>query len=187
VTSAPPTQPPASPSPGTPTTGTPSPDGGTGAAILDEVIAAVESGDVAAIEALVNFQPRPCTTESAGAGGPPVCDLRTGEPDGTPVNVVQISTCEGGWLREGDFNLQGLEPQELEYEGAYRTGESPVYTEADAEYAALFFREGQPAGTRWGVAFLTDDEGIVRIDFGCGEEVDGFLQLRGYPEAEPLE
>lgn len=63
---------------------------------VSAVMAAIESGDLARIRALLQFSSQPCTT-ALGAGGPPKC--ASGEVSGTPVEVFPYTSCEPGWVR----------------------------------------------------------------------------------------
>ena len=64
--------------------------------VLDAVISALAEGNVPAVDRLLAFSPRACSS-SLDPGAVP---CPSGAPDGTVVNVVPAGSCEGGWLFE---------------------------------------------------------------------------------------
>ena len=129
----------------------------TGIADVDEVLAAVESGDVQALRALVRFTKVGCT-KAEGMGGPPKC--REGEAEGTLVNVLPLLGPEGSFIHEAE--LSNFQPMDM-------TGIFAMYSVSASAYA----EEAYPAG-EYAVMFTTIEdqifivfqirEGIVRMD-----------------------
>ena len=113
-------------------TPTPGPDGSE-PPIIEKIIDAVESGDPATLEALFVFQQIPCIVEGVGAGGPPLC---RGEPDGTPVRVAPMGTCEGFYAREGELRLEEAVTGHATFDAAYRFDGVPFW--AGATYGVVF-------------------------------------------------
>ena len=129
----------------------------TGIADVDEVLAAVESGDVQALRALVRFTKVGCT-KADGMGGPPKC--QAGEAEGTLVNVLPLLGPEGSFIHEAE--LSNFQPMDM-------TGIFAMYSVSASSYA----EEAYPAG-EYAVMFTTIEdqifivfqirEGIVRMD-----------------------
>jgi len=129
----------------------------TGIADVDEVLAAVESGDVQALRALVRFTKVGCT-KAEGMGGPPKC--QAGEAEGTLVNVLPLLGPEGSFIHEAE--LSNFQPMDM-------TGIFAMYSVSASAYA----EEAYPAG-EYAVMFTTIEdqifivfqirEGIVRMD-----------------------
>ena len=129
----------------------------TGIADVDDVIAAVESGDVQVLRDLVRFTTVGCT-KAEGMGGPPKC--QAGEAEGTPVNVFPFLGPEGSFMREAD--ISNFLPIDM-------IGLFAVYSVSASAYS----EEAYPAG-EYAAVFTTIEnqifivfqirEGIVRMD-----------------------
>ncbi len=162
------------------------PGGATG---LGAIVEAARANDAAALEALVRYAPVPCTTTVEGIGGPPECDA--GEPDGTPVDVVFATTCEGYYAREGALNFA-----EIAF-GVFGSGDplfgvfeidpasqlARVEAWAGARYAIVMNRIG-PADQVFAYVIISDGEQIVGTAAGCGESPEGWVEFQGL--GEPL-
>ena len=129
----------------------------TGIADVDEVLAAVESGDAQALRDLIRFTTVGCTNAD-GLGGPPKC--REGEAEGTPVHVLPFLGPEGSFMHQAD--LASFQPMEV-------LGIYAVYSVSDSAYA----EEASPAGEYAAMFTTAEDQifivlqiraGIVRID-----------------------
>jgi hypothetical protein len=129
----------------------------TGIADVDEVLAAVESGDAQALRDLIRFTMVGCTNAD-GLGGPPKC--REGEAEGTLVNVLPFLGPEGGFFYEAE--IASFQPMEV-------LGIYAVYSVSDSAYS----EEAYPAGAYAVVLTTKVDqifqiyqirEGIVRVD-----------------------
>ena len=129
----------------------------TGVADVDDVIAAVESGDVQALRDLIRFTKVGCT-KAEGMGGPPKC--REGEAEGTLVNVLPLLGPEGSFIHEAE--LSNFQPVDM-------TGIFAVYSVSASAYA----EEAYPAGEYAAMFTTVEDqifivfqirEGIVRMD-----------------------
>ena len=129
----------------------------TGIADVDDVLAAVESGDAQAQRDLIRFTTVGCT-KADGLGGPPKC--REGEAEGTLVNVLPFLGPEGNFMHESD--LSGFQPMDV-------LGIYAVYSVSDSAYS----EDTYPAG-EYAAMFTTEidqifivyqiQEGIVRMD-----------------------
>jgi len=129
----------------------------TGIADVDDVLAAVESGNAQTLRDLVRFTTVGCTN-AEGMGGPPKC--WEGEAEGTLVTGLPLIGPEGSFMRESDLaNLTFMEAL-----GIYA-----VYSVSDYAYS----EEAYPAG-EYTVMFVTGVDqiyvayqvraGIVRMD-----------------------
>lgn len=148
----------------TPTT-TPPPT--TGVPIVDQVIEAVLSGDVARVEALVDYQEIPCATSPQGIGAPPQCPA--GVPDGSPLPAITSSSCEGSFIIESDLPalLREVLPGWRRVFSASQSGSG---------YAIVFTPDNESSrGTR----LLLSAEGIGSLVSGCGNSSLG-LALRDF-------
>ncbi len=162
-----------SPSPTAQGTGTAvAEDGRTGVDELDEIVVAVEEGDVAALMERTLVQSVPCTTEQ-GAGGPPKCD--EGDEQSTPYDVFPVVGCEGGWTDdpEGLWSRLIRESRGLyaATEAGFETAEWP-----QSEWFLVFHREyvDGDAGARLHV----DANGwIVAYWEGCQATVEDLVQF----------
>jgi len=129
----------------------------TGIADVDNVLAAVESGDPQALRDLIHFTTIGCTN-AEGLGGPPKC--REGEAEGTLVNVLPFLGPEGSFFHESE--ISSFRPMDA-------LGIYAVYSVSDS----AFSEEAYPAG-EYAILFVTEvDEifivyqiraGIVRMD-----------------------
>lgn len=133
----------------------------TGIAIVDEVIAAVLSGDGDLTFPLINFTTAGCTA-AEGLGGPPKC--LPGQPEGDPVDYLSVlGPGEGVTVPPDEVNsLLPLPAESLH--GVYRVPED------------AFEEPGWPVG-EYGLVFSStdsftpsftvrvDEGGIVRLDY----------------------
>jgi hypothetical protein len=135
----------------------------TGIPAVDDVLAAVESGDPQKLYALINFTTAPCTTAD-GLGGPPKCT--EGEPEGTRLEVLPFIGAEGSFIRQNEIgNWPGIDPVALY--AVYRVSETALNEQyyPPGEYLIFFVpRENEPA-----VALRLADGGIVRINYHFDE------------------
>lgn len=132
----------------------------TGIPDLDAIFAALLSGDREAIRPLLHFEPKPCLAEPDDlsgfyVGGPPCRDAET---DGTMVEVLRTSVCEGSFsrrdrLNEFLFSLRTLNQLYAVYEAPPNSG---------SEYFALVSAREGTMNVR-----IADGQ-IVELNFGCG-------------------
>jgi len=136
-----------------------------GDAGLDAIAAAVLAGDTAAQRNLIGYTEAGCSS-AEGLGGPPPC--LTGEPEGTPVEVLPILGSEGGYVRKDSIDTwQGLRSTELY--AAYEVSEA-AYTEPNfpaGDYALVF---GDGSGTTSDFTLQVRDGRIIRIDYYFGAQ-----------------
>ena len=131
----------------------------TGIASVDQILAALASGEPQALRDLVEFTDAVCTQQD-GLGGPPKC--RAGEAEGSPVEVLAFLDSEGYFLRRDEIgNWAGIQAAGLyavyEVNAAAMTAEQyyPI-----GNYVILLVNgENQP-----GVAVRVGESGIVRVD-----------------------
>lgn len=136
----------------------------TGNPEYDTVIASLESGDLEAIAALIEWRKVECKAgPPQGIGGPPQCP--DGVADGTPIDVIPGAACEGYWhIRLNDGGRANL-----------------AIGTADRLYAVIkndadSFWRGSDAGIiyvnperpEWGKAIYLANGRIVGDWSGCG-------------------
>ena len=124
-----------SPAPTATETASPDQGGRTGVEDLDLVIKAVESHDVAALQALLEFEQLECSDET-GAGGGPRCGAD--QEAGTPVDAFPFATCELEW--RGPDDVQGALDETVAIAPVlFAAFEAPSgYLRAEADQIALF-------------------------------------------------
>ena len=94
----------------------------TGNPIIDRIIAVMLAGDANTLAMLFVPTETPCTT-AQGAGGPPKCAQAPGSPpNGTRVQAVPYSTCEGGWAYDLKVHSTLLTQNKLSLYGVARFG-----------------------------------------------------------------
>lgn len=141
----------------------------SGYPVVDVVVEAVLSQDVARIRQMI----QPLTTQcqnAPGLGGPPPCNIKPGATPNTPIEVFPTSACEGEHVLPE--RLPQLLPR-LYQSGTvanvplrlYAVIEGPKEQSQyfpDGRWVAVF---AQPDGA--GRAVGITEKGIVRMDFGC--------------------
>jgi hypothetical protein len=131
----------------------------TGIREVDNVLAAVASGNPRELYALVNYTVAPCTT-AEGLGGPPKCT--EGEAEGTLLEVLPLIGSEGGFIRKNEIGRwQGIDVVALY--SVYRVSETALNEEyyPPGEYLIIFVpRENEPA-----VDLRVANGGIVRVNY----------------------
>lgn len=137
----------------------------TGNADVDPVIAAIASGKRERITAVTHFSAVPCTTTQQGIGSPPLCP--EGVSEGTPVDALPTSSCEGGyWPRahyEAEHELGGWSGDEI-----YAVLRVPRSADPAPAYAIIFnFRT--PGGSTWGRSLMVVGGKITAIVGGCAD------------------
>lgn len=130
----------------------------TGIEDVDNVLAAVASGDPQRLREQVRFTVAPCTTAD-GLGGPPKC--REGEEEGTRLEVLPMISSEGHFIRKDEIDTwQGIDATGLY--AVYRVSENALDEEyyPPGDYLAIFVPEDNEPGIGLRIA----DGGIVRVD-----------------------
>ena len=145
---------------------------------LPEVVAAIvdaaRRNDAAALEALVRYEPVPCTTTTIGTGGSPRCEAA--EADGMLVEVVLATGCEGYYARRGALRFDqisfGVFGNGDALYGVYAIDETSQLARiedwAGAKYVIVLNRIG-PADGIFAYAIIADGEAIIGAAGGCGE------------------
>lgn len=137
----------------------------TGMEDIDNVLAAVASGDRAQLESLINYTTAPCTTLE-GLGGPPKCHL--GEAEGTPIEAFPLVGSEGGFIRREEIDI---------WIGADADALFAVYRVSEDGMEEEYYPRGETA-----IVFLSNDNGpavtlrildgaIVRVDYSFYESL----------------
>ena len=154
----------------------------TGVAAVDEAINVVLSRDPARVQALIRLQSLGCTTR-LGLGGPPACP--EGVAEGTPIDRLPISNCEGGgvlrehvgwaverWLAAAP----GGEPAQVlgTYAVVRAHGQSSTIF-GGAAYGVVFSDEGGAGRLAW----VAGDGGITGLTTGCGPTSPGRMMRSG--------
>ena len=167
---------------------TPSSGRRTGIPEVDAVVAAVESAEPNRVRSLLRFTPFPC--EAPGAAGPAIC--RTGQDEGTPIDLFPISGCEPGLFSRvevGDSYLRGRGMGAPILHEVYR---APPGFEPPAEYIAVF----STTSVTWkGLAMAINQRQIVKIFFAvpvshanfCAMTIADMVDALGLEEVVPAE
>lgn len=160
---------------------TPTVTGALGIPVLNRVMAAIAANDPAALAALVTYARTPCETTPRGAGGPAIC--REGEAEGTLVDAVLAAQCEGFYVRPDELTLDDLQIGTSQASGAWR--KSDVFS-LPSRYVMIFERSSDvpPQGAAW--ALVLDDDGIIAIDYGCGQSPADMAQARGLTDGDRI-
>lgn len=155
----------------TPTTGIPE---------LDQVINAALARDYIELAGLTGYQRVACASDSAeGPGAPPVC--RSGEEDGTEVEVLPVSACEGTWVRPEqvpDAFRGSLSEGELRVAAVFRPNLSSDAFGGGfgAEYGIALGTGPAGDGTTNGAVFQVKDGRVVWIQQACAPPTGGNLE-----------
>lgn len=131
----------------------------TGIEDIDNVLAAVASGDRAQLESLIQYTTAPCTTLE-GLGGPPKC--LEGEAEGTLVEALPSIGSEGSFVRSTEIDTwTGVDAEALF--AVYRVSEEGVEEEyyPRGAYAIVFLSSENGVG----VTLRISDGRIVRVDY----------------------
>jgi hypothetical protein len=155
---------------------------------IDAIVAAARANDATALEALVVYAPVPCTTDVMGVGGPPPCE--PGEADGTPVDVVFATTCEGYYARESALNFNeiafGVFGSGDALYGLYEIDPASQLARIEewsaARYAVVMNRIG-PADQNFAYVIISDGERIIGTAAGCGETPEEWVDFQGLSDA----
>jgi hypothetical protein len=130
----------------------------TGITEVDNILAAVASGDHQKLIALIKYTAAPCTNVE-GLGGPPKC--RDGEAEGTVSEVLPFLSSEGHHLRKDEIKQwQGVDATSLY--AIYRVAENEQVDDEyfpAGEYAVVLKTADGSA-----VSLRIADGGIVRVD-----------------------
>jgi hypothetical protein len=166
------------PTPGPSLTPTPPVGGGvTGIAAVDAAIKAIAAKDAVALASQAVFRTDACST-AQGAGGPPQC--RTGEANGTRVEVLAAASCEGYYLRKDELTAtvnRFLEANPQLYAVYKHNGRIFL----PGEYVIIFsYSDDRLPGTQGRQVFVSG-QGVVGLNFGCGQspaDLVGFQELK---------
>jgi hypothetical protein len=148
---------------------------------IDDVLAAVASGDAGQLQSLIKYTTAPCTTAD-GLGGPPKC--REAEAEGIELEVLPIVGGEGSFIRKDEI---------ADWEGIHATSLYAVYRVSEAvmeemyyppgEYALIFLtKAGAPA-----VKVRLDVDGrIVRVDYLLDSSPEALAAMVEHEAAEVI-
>ena len=148
----------------------------TGDPALDAIIAAVETRDVAALAALVEYQEIGCTFAD-GLGGPPKCPKHAQE--GEEFSVFPYSACEGGWSHTATQELGTFAHNS---EGLWAVLQVNAYPDTDLWPAAdTFLVFHSQAGSTPVASYLEVTDGrITRSSMVCAGGLDELLAVEIY-------
>ena len=135
---------------------------------VNRIIDLIEARNLDGLEAAVRLTGVPCGPQQ-GAGSPPSCP--PGQPDGTPVEVLPVSTCQGELRPRSSLRptLAETLPSVRRLTGIYRApaGYLPHAPQVNADFVAVFSREA-PGQPNLGVGVVIHGGDVVGLRFGCG-------------------
>jgi len=146
----------------------PSPDGyplsrSTGVQEVENILAALASGNIFRIQPLLSETPSPCVVDPQQIANPPRCPA--GVPAGTALPVFRASACESVWPEDLLNPLAFWFGRSQLVYAVYRQPQAVRWLPA-AEYAVVF-NDVAPGG--WASSILITGGKIVGWDFGCGQ------------------
>ena len=175
------------PSPPPLSTSTPSSGRRTGIPGVDAVVAAVESDDADRVRSLLRYMTFPC--EPPGSAGLAIC--RTGQEEGTPVDLFPISGCEPGLSGREEVDGMRLTGRGVGASFLHEVYRAPAGFEPPAEYIAVF---STASVSGKGLAMAINQGQIVKIFFAvivqpssCAMTVAGMVDGLGLEEVIPAE
>lgn len=140
----------------------------TGNPMIDAVIAAAESRDVAALSALVSYYPWPCTAEP-GVG---TVECPAGAAEGTAVEVFGWGGCDGSFYARGD-------PESFEGFAIFmgrQTFNPRVYAVVRGELFPGIAIPGKAfIAFAGGVLVKVDSSGVTFLTHTCGATPDAWI------------
>ena len=176
--------------PSPPVLSTPTPFSGrrTGIPEVDAVVAAVESDDSDRVRSLLRYMPFPC--EPPGSAGLAIC--RTGQEEGTPIDLFPIAGCELGMSSREDVDGMRLTGRGMSASILHEVYRAPPGFEPPAEYIAVF---STASGSGQGLAMVINQGQIVKIFFAvivphstfCTMTPAGIVDALGLEEVIPAE
>lgn len=143
----------------------------TGIEEIDNVIAAVASGDRTQLESAIKYTTAPCTTRE-GLGGPPKC--REAEAEEILVDAFPIVGGEGSMIRKDEIsNWTGVDAKAVF--AVYRVSEEGVNEQyyPRGEYAVVFLTQEAESA----VTLRIEDGGIVRVDYPLNESLQDLKNI----------
>jgi hypothetical protein len=143
----------------------------TGIESVDRALEAIEADDPEAMLEAVHWSTMPCVVEQpSGIAPPPLCV--EGEADGTVVEVLPRTDCEGVFARREGFEFQPIDGKR----GLYAIARFPQGPSADglrrARYRIYFVNLEAGNLYGWGSAWALDAEGIIGIEGGCATRAE---------------
>lgn len=138
----------------------------TGMEEIDNILDVLAAGDAEQLRSLVQFTNAECT-QAEGLGGPPKC--RTGEAEGTPVEVLPFLGSEGSFLRKDEIgNWPGVDAEGLY--AVYKVSPAVTFEQyyPAGEYVVMLVRkENQDP-----ILLRVDGGRIVRVDYLPGATLE---------------
>jgi hypothetical protein len=157
-------------------------------ASVDRLVEAASAHDVEAVSAMLQLITTPCT-QALGVGGPPKCWVggrppSSPLPEGTPVEVFPITSCEFGWYDPAsarDIVRSTLASLGEVYAVLRLT--APLYSDPGpyprATHAVVFERASR-GRTPQAAVYALNASGVTLVDFPCD------LEPREVLERSPL-
>lgn len=153
------------------------------------LINAARMGNTEVIERAIRYEPVPCTTSVEGIGGPPECS--EGEADGTPVDVVFATTCEGFYARRGGLALDqvafGVFGNGDVLYGVYAIDEASQLARVEpwaGATLAIVLNQIAPTDAQLPYVLIHDGTNVIGAATGCGETPEEWVANQGL--GEPL-
>jgi hypothetical protein len=148
---------------------TPSPDGyplsrSTGVKDIDDILAAIASGNISRLQPLFSETLSPCVVDPQSIANPPRCPA--GVPAGTAMPIFRASSCDSVWP---DYLLTALAAWFGRPHLVYAVYNQPPVAYSwlpAAQYAVVF---NDPTANGGGSFIRITDTKITGWDFGCGQ------------------
>ena len=141
----------------------------SGIGVIDAFLDALAADDMNAMDALTSYDSIGCVTGQPGIGSPPSCD--DGETEGTLLQVIITTQCEGGYVRRRDhLNLVLPRLAEPEWSLYAVLDRGPLLPGQDdfrrGRYQVILHDEAQPRFER-SRSLSFDDLGLTMLSSGC--------------------
>jgi hypothetical protein len=155
----------------------------TGVSDVDQVLAAVATGNPDDLRAVIQYTNAPCTRKE-GLGGPPKC--RAGEAEGTVLEVLPYLGSEGSFIRKSEIaDWPGIDATGLY--AVFAVGENARREQyyLPGKYIALFLQKDNKNG----VALHITDGKVVRVDTmfaGSSDPFAGFIEQDSLDTSEVI-
>jgi len=155
------------------------PPAGTAPPSVQAAIEAALDADADALTEMVRYSRIGCIAEAQGAGAPPLC--AEGEEEGTIVEVLPATQCEGFYIRRDDVadEMERFVRGGLEDYAVYNT---PQRYFPPGPFSAVFNGTNE-GGATVGREIIVDNNGVVGLNFGCSGDAGELVRTRGLTDA----
>ena len=139
---------------------------------VDRIAQAAVRGDAIKLAELTGYSHLPCSTQPpspAAVGDPPKCEA--GQGDGTVVEALPVTGCEGGWAQPADAvdaYRAAIAGRTADLKAVYVPAppRSPFEASLDEQYVAVL-RVKSDDGTARDVAFHIKGGRVVWVETAC--------------------